>query len=326
MRNKRSAQFFHLIFGPLVVMAACTSASPTMQRVDTTPSPTPTLTTITNFSPTVRPTSTYMLPPATPVPSFPLPPDDEVRMTGLLQSEDCKLPCYLGITPGKTNLNEAKAILESLGATHHGDYKRYTDGAMEFAYDLNVGEIIGTNGTANNNPGTVLIYHSVSLITNNDTVQIIEIGAGTSTKQSLELQAISKFREIWSRYTSRGIFLQSGQPDKLFIGILDPSNMILYPDLLIIYQKLGTVIDYYGTERENNICLEDKAQDIYMRLSLFNPNSNLRISDDGRVPPTDRRAWLPINEILGVNESEFYNQVISNPSICFNSIIQTKTP
>jgi hypothetical protein len=45
-----------------------------------------------------------------------LSPDRELRMSKLLQAKDCQLPCYLGITPGKTSWTEARQILTDLGA------------------------------------------------------------------------------------------------------------------------------------------------------------------------------------------------------------------
>ena len=285
MRNKQLATLSYLILAALMVLTGCKSVTPTIQRIDTILSTTLTSTP----APTHSLTATFMLPPATPVPSYPLLPDEVIRMTRLLQSEGCKLPCYLGITPGKTKLTEAKAILEGLGATHHGYYIRNTDGATGYTYELNIGEMPGTNGTPVPDRNAILIYHSVSLITNdNDTVQMIEVDVGTTGATKLEERAITTFREIWSRYSTRSIFLQLGLPDKLYIGFLNPSNMIYNPDLLILYQRIGTVIDYYGTERENNICVEDKALYVLMQLSLVNLDSGLNIYSNGRVPPTDR--------------------------------------
>jgi len=43
-------------------------------------------------------------------------PEPLIRMIGLLRSNSCELPCYLGITPGQTTWEEAKSILDNLGA------------------------------------------------------------------------------------------------------------------------------------------------------------------------------------------------------------------
>ena len=310
MKIKQPIAYLYLILAAWLTLAGCTSTTPTTQQVGITLLPTSTSVS----RPTV--TGAIISLPATHIPSYPLPPEKLRSMVELLQSENCKLPCYLGIVPGITQLEEAKAILESLGATHYGDYIRPTDGATGYAYDLNVGYSLGTDETTEVNSNTVLVYHSVSLITNNGKVQIIEIGVGTTTlkTQSLAEQAIAKFREYWSRYNARGIFLQLGQPDSMYVDATSPDLGENGRRLFIVYETRGALIQLYGTRQENNICPESEANFIYLQISLFDPGSTLSIYSNGQ---SSQDLGLPIKDVLGITDTQFYNQVISTPSKCF---------
>jgi len=287
-----------------VVLVGCTSPISTTQQLGETPSP---IVVSLTSSPTTAPVITSPQDLYTPVPTITT--KEVERVVDLLHSHECKLPCYLGITPGKTSLNEAKAILKSLGGSQQGDYIR-KDGATEYSYSLKIGDPAAINETPAPDSLTLAINHHVSLITDRDIVQIIGISASAT-------KSLARFREYWSRYSAAGIFLQIGRPDHLYIDTTTPDWVENGRTLLVIYEKLGVVAELYGTGHENNICPESEATFISLRLSLYNTSSPLSIYSDGRVPPTDREVWLPIEEVLGVDEVEFYDQVISDPSACF---------
>jgi hypothetical protein len=297
----------------LLMLASCTTPVSTLpSQLNATLSPT--------FSPLPNPTA---VPSRSPSPTLfiptlepTLPSSQEQRVNELLQNGNCKLPCYLGITPGKTTLSKARAILENLGASYKGEYRRKTDGAIYYTYLLDVGGLPGGDETPRPDGSIMTVSHHVSLITNNDIVQIMEISAGTIGPGTSTAQGRTKFREYWSRYTARGVFLQLGLPTQLYIGTPDPIEN--GSNLWIAYEKIGVVAQIYGTGGENNVCPEREAKFIDLQLSLFSTATTLEtIYNDGRVPPTDRTVWLPIEEVVGISPQEFYQYVISDSSACF---------
>ena len=311
--QKNTISLCKMAIGLLILTGCTTSVSPSPTQssvtlsatVSSSPAPTP--------EPSRSPIPTLFIP--TPEPT--LPSSHELRVNQLLQDENCKLPCYLGIVPGKTTLNEAKAILESVGAKYSGkEYKRNSDGAIYYTYILNVGGQPAMDETPSPDGSIVTVSHHVSLITDTDVVQIIEASAGTVGPGTSTTQGRRKFREYWSRYTARGIFLQLGLPDHLYTDTPELPK-INGSTLLATYEKVGVVVEIYGTGDENNICPELKAKFLAIRLSLFNPSSSLSIYGDGRVRPTERSAWLPLEEVLGVDTQEFYRQLMSDPLTCF---------
>jgi hypothetical protein len=313
MKIPKKAFIFCIVLVAVLTLVGC--AMP-VATITSKPSETSTPTFLPSPYHTRTPSRTLIPFPSTPTLLRTLPPDREQQMAVLLQADDCKLPCYLGITPGKTTLGEAKKILENLGASYLGEYKRKSGEGIEYTYEMVIGGQTGADETPMPDGSIWTLSQSISLISNDDIVQIINASPGTIGPGISTTQAKAKFREYWSRYTAREIFLQNGPPDQLYVGKIAPTFVDYGSNLLIVYEKLGAVIDLYGTGLENNICPENEAKTIDLRLTLFNKNSPLNKYYD-RVPPTDRSVWLPIEEVLGVNPKEFYNSVISNPSICF---------
>jgi hypothetical protein len=262
-----------------------------------------------------------VVPIATPTLVPPVPtqlPEQTIRMDELLHSKDCKLPCYLGILPGKTTLEEGKAILENIGAEYHGSYTRETDHATDYFYEIWIWHDVPPEiFKAPAHTGDYHFFNAwISLISTNDIVQIIEAGASAPKSKD-------EYRAYWSMYFANQILQIYGPPDQMYLDHIDPEYANFGRALLLVYGKLGAVIQIEGNEEDNNICTEPgyEARNLSLRLSLYDPNSGVNIYADGRVPPTDHAVWIPIEEALGVTNIEFYRQVVSNPSICFTPII-----
>jgi len=269
-------------------LPAATNASPTIPpHPSTTPSP----------NPTINPLSWY-----TPNPT--LEPNAEAQMAELLQSKDCRLPCYLGITPGKTTITEAQTVLKGLDAFQYGTLNG------SFGYSLDIG-----NPAIPSYPPTHygLIYSSMSLKieSSKETVQSINIGISTE-RYKLPI-AHETYREYWSRYSASGIFSELRKPDQLYLGI--DYDKRYNSELIIAYENLGVLVRIRGSSQENNLCTINEEQEIFVTMDLFDPSSGLTIKDIN--PHLTPPYWLPIKEALGISVDEFYEQVLANPSICF---------
>jgi len=308
-----------VVLGLLILMSCVGPVSTLSPHPSATLSPT----ILASPDPTQTPSRTPI--PAPPTPTFvpTLSFDQEQHVGELLEAKNCKLPCYLGITPGKTTLSEARTILKNLGASYMGEYKREAEGAISYTYLLDVGGQPGIGETPMPDGSIKALTHYVSLITdtNSEMVQVVEAGSGTVGPGISTAQALAKFRKYWSRYTAREIFLQLGQPDQLYTDTSYTGENGIY--LLAVYEKLGVVVQIYGTGKENNICPENEAQSIYLQLSLFSATSQLSIYGHGLVAPTDRIVWLPIDDVLGVSTKDFYSSVIADSSTCFKPKITT---
>ena len=310
----KTQKYIFLLRNIVLGLLALTSCG--VPATTATPQPVTTLSPTLLLLPGLTPTPSQTPIPMPPTPTFvpTLHPDQEKRVDELLRNEDCKLPCYLGIMPGKTTLSEARAILENLGFGYRGEYKRKDD-SIEYPYILVISGRSEADETPRPDGSIVTVSQSISLITDNDVVQIIEVNVGTIGPGTSTAQARKKLREYWARYTARGIFVQLGLPDQLYTDA--PNEIGSGSNLWATYNKIGVVAQIYGTGQENNICPQLEATWIDLRLLLSSATSQLSIFGDGGVPPTDRNVWLPIEEVLGVSTQEFYQGVIADPSACF---------
>ena len=261
--------------------------------------------------PTAPPKPTLVFPPSpTSVPN--MQPDKIPLLIKQLQNEDCKLPCYLGIIPGETTLRNGIAILKSLGGkefisgTGKNPYQRETDGAFLYTYEFDIGEP---------DPEGNIISHSVTLITDNDLIQSMEISASPIIfKNELIETAMETYQFIWNGYSLENIFLQMGEPENVYLPPKERPNMS-GTTWLLVYAKQNTQIYLFDEWLGNKICPNNEVK--ILRMALSHLDSPFSIYADGRVPPTDREIYLPIEEMFGINTSDFYKQVLANPSICF---------
>ncbi len=154
----------------LISGAACTQVGPNQGTESAVPNASP-------ATPPLMPTAAIPLSTATFQPTASV---NQEQQTGqLLNNQNCVLPCYLGITPGQTTLNKARDILTTLGANYIGAYQRRTDAKTEHAYELVLGG--DAAGEMPRPDGSVVtVYHHISLITDTDVVQIIDVGVGTA--------------------------------------------------------------------------------------------------------------------------------------------------
>jgi hypothetical protein len=234
--------------------------------------------------------------------------DQEHRMAELLQDKKCQPPCYLGITPGKTTWEEAQKILGSVGASSSGEWR---EGNLPvYEYNLWIGDSALTNVTPNSGTtvGDLGIAQKIKFTVENDLVQ--RIGVWIQTRRFTE-----KYREYWSRFSLEAVLRQIGQPGKIYMWI--PKWGTGY-GMLIIYEDLGIFLDYSGIQSGNSICplLSEKQQSV-LEMTLTNTSALPDIYPPGKVPPTDREVYLPIKDALGIDEKEFYNRLLLDPSTCF---------
>jgi hypothetical protein len=252
--------------------------------------------------------------PATP--TFPptIGPNQQSYLLTLLQSKSCELPCYLEITPGKTSWDDAQTILSKIGAHLEGSFQE--DGLPAYGYSLWVGDPMFMNVTRNPNMGVgdMEIYQDLSFTIGDGKVQRIYLYTQT-------VKLVQKFGEYWSRYSMLNVFHHFGPPDLIFLAVNELHGGYIQ---FTVYSKLGIVIETNGIKEGNQICpisLENN-KDIYLlfNLTLTNLTYPLKLYDPGRVPPTDRSVYLPIQEVLGIKEIEYYVKYIADPSSCFNVI------
>lgn len=305
---KRLVLFFLLL---LLLLSACTPAPAVPTPIPIPPENTPTSvappeathTPQATATPTSKPTL-FLPPNPTPYPT--LYPDEARQLFNTMQDESCKLPCFLGIVPGETLMQDAREILLRLGGAYLGEYIRKTDGAVNYSFKFKIGD---------QNSGETLITHTVTLIPDNEIVQAIIVGGGTLVPKASP-EAIKTYRTYWQRYSASSIFFQLGEPDGISVMRIE-GDFHYGTDLILLYERVHIAIHLYGTGQENNLCQKNEATFITLDMYLSCPESTVDIYAGGRVPLTDQEIYPPIEEVYGVSARQFYYSVNSDPSVCW---------
>lgn len=286
--------------GLLIILCACMNEN----RPVPTPYPTP----LVIF--TLPPTSTH--PPSFDLPltmtaiyqeldKERLPPEIQAEIIDLWQNNaNCKLPCYWGITPGVTTWQDAQAFLEHLADRLYKDDK-YTDG------------------------GYAQYYADFSIVDNN------RMGIGThlivsadKTVERIYFQAYDNndvyFKKYLYKYSLDEIFKVMGKPDKIYVSFVAHSADMGY-GFLVLYNKEKTFFDYgLYPDATNRICpnflYSDRIDQLNFSLSHLGNDLNI-LPEERENPESDPSYWRPIQKEFGISEKQFYNQILTNPSSCF---------
>lgn len=270
--------FLVIIVGTSGCVLSDSTAIPT--QVETSAS-TPTLISPTSI-PAFTPTATV-----TPTLSTTLEPEQakEIINTLLQEPVDCLAPCFWGIAPGQTTLDEAENIFTRLGLPINSatlDNKEF----YGIAYDFNDGLSI-----------------RVILTVQDEVVKNLRVGINNT------FQAESPRR--WSAYSPETLISRYGSPSRVefFLGRVAPTpthSMEMY------FEQVKLIVQYIGINMLNvnlpkvEICPLTNQVD-YIEIWM---------GDDPQYPPSPS---VPLEEAALLTLEEFSELMMGNPdTACFN--------
>lgn len=274
-----NSAYLSLIF--MLAISGCMPNKTTIKSALTlTQSPSSTLTPSTS-TPTLQPTHTSTLtPPATLKPEQA---ENAIR-TLLRNPVDCKAPCFWGITPGQTTLDEATNILTHLGLqvksiTYQG--KDFYGIRYNFQNGLSV---------------------MVTLTVQEELVENLRVDI------TPEMQRAGILRE-WSAYSPETLIKQYGTPSRVdfFLGEIGPPtySMQVYfkeVDLIIQYINIDHVVFESG---QTHVC---PLLDQYTSVGIW-------LGENPQYPPA---AVVPLEEATSMTLEEFSSLMMGSPDkACF---------
>jgi hypothetical protein len=267
------------------VLSGCVSAGSTIVPVQTeipTSSPTPILPTLTS---TYTPTATVTVTPTLPAT---LEPERAKELVSTLLQEpvDCKAPCFWGIEPGLTTLNEAINTFTHLGLklkfTATLDGKDFYATIYNLDNDIRVSPVIGIQ---------------------NNTVKSLDVG--------IEINDTSQMGtpRKWSAYSPETLISQYGPPSRVdfFLGRVAPTpthSMVLY------FEKVNLIVGYIGT----NLLHDGPGLEI---CPLTNQVEFLKIwmGNEPQYPPS---LGVPLEKATSLTMDEFSKLMTGDPKkACF---------
>lgn len=290
----------------IISTSRCNKVAEGIQPPGTITHPLPTLSP-TRQIPPISPTSSIKPVIESTVKPFPtLLPQVTQQLLEILQTNgNCKLPCFIGIIPGKTTFDQAKSIIEkySINKLRIGGYQ-----SKNFPnHQITSGSIVADTLQSDN------VWRSLTIILEVDQNRLV---------QNIMLDT-EIFGDGWAefhdkhmiKYGLREIFKQIGPPDEIYYW-----NKLGYT-ITIVYEKVKLLLTFsanysYSGNGYYWICPNMGDGDTRsFRLILANPKGSMSVADILPYPIVDKTLY----EATGLTVQEFYESVISdNQPACFN--------
>lgn len=289
---------------PVVTLSPQPSSKSTVRLLTQIPSPV-----VIPFPLITRDPSDY-LPAYTPIPI--LSPEKERALEVALKDDNCKFPCYLGITPGKTSWEDAQAIMDRIGGTAEEDYYTNHEETFSKSYTLFLGDTRFALLTPDRNTDfdNYLLSHFVRMRIGRNIVQ--EISYSVRAKRFMET-----YRDFWGNYTLPHIFRQYNLPDAVYFAISEKGPGYV---LVLAYEKYTSVIEIHQVQEGDSICpisIDARLRGVSVRMQFSSTDFFDDMMKFRGVPLTERNVYLPLEEVLGISRREFYQSLIKEPSSCF---------
>ena len=303
----------------LVFLVGCSSNQipPTaISEVAATPSPRPSETTV-PLTQTVTLISSTPLPVLTSTPFYtPLPTFSSTQAVENLRIWlqgvfDCLLPCWGGITPGKTRWPEARQILEQMS---------------EFA-TVNISENINCDFGPCNGVGWSLYPETVAegnFYTRlpENTVHVVNINI-----QNEGTERINFLRSI----QMQDVFLWYGPPPMLFFKVETDLAENRFMEIILVYPERQSVIKYIKATELKGDKVENCGRDERIELIILDNKEQLLSMDAINNAVETRHLHLDaryktLGEATGLSMNSFYEAVSTVNNFCISTPVNIWPP
>jgi len=230
------------------------------------PCPTPELATVAP-SPSRVPPTRAPIPTRTPPPPTLTAEEERAYVRQMLETNGgCELPCWWGVTPGKTSWQGMTYFLVLS-----------PEGFRDYA-----------------------ILHTLSEA--NDIVQRIEVQGCLDKVEG----SINQFTQDWARYSLDQVLSRYGVPSRARIALalpVEPGGPTYYI-LYVFYDNLGIGIRYLGPASEQGELLRTCFSFEDITLWLQSPESSTPL--EHAIGPDEWSFAVPLDEATGMSVEEFY--------------------
>lgn len=242
---------------------------------------------------------------------------EEQRLLENINNQNCVLPCFLGIIPGKTTIKEARGKISDIGGAYNGMVDNQTHLLYQYLFDIG-GEVTSEDSSYYEDGSIRTFTFQIELITNDEFVQGLFFGGGTWGLQNPTNQSIETTKLFSNRFKIQSIFKELGKPDYIYIS---KPNVKIASTVALIYESIGVMVQIHGPEDINNVCFiggnsTHQSTLIYFYVYLVNNQSKIDFTPHGYLLPSANDDWMPIKEVINMGEEEFYDHVIENKDFC----------
>lgn len=248
---------------------------------------------------TIAPTPTVQLPSVTPSPkNTPTPLDTlqpevvELTLQPLFREPlDCAAPCFWGIIPQKTTLDEANLFFNHLGFKSNSGIDK--EKGQDYFFDTTRYE--SSNGLSSR----ISLYGYKNLV---ETIWI-QISVPNQDQAS---------RKEWLAYSPETLIKRYGNPSQVyFLLAIGPDTSFLY-EMLLYFDENSMIVKYIGHGSAPSLPYSPRI------CPLTAPFENVWIwlGDNPRYPP---RPGLDVEKATSLTIDQFSQLMLGNPqNACFN--------
>ena len=238
------------------------------------------------------PTHTPALPPITPRPTRTAEEEQAFVREMLETNGGCELPCWWGITPGKTTWQEVR---ERLGFYYDGGISRPS--GMRY-HETAYGDVLYPPPP----PYGYSIY--IGFTERDGIVQSIAVFA-----DALHTKFPQRFAQDWHRYSLDQVLTRYGEPSQVMLELWPTPPEPYYPyRLFIFYEQRGFLLAYEGPAIPGEtfrVC-PNFDQITSLRLWLRPPGEGSALLELANLDPLERAQMLPLEEVTGMDVQTFY--------------------
>lgn len=207
---------------------------------------------------------------------------------------NCELPCWWGITPGKTSWLEASQILAPLGTLNEDSFR------VHFPKELDPLEVPLPEGY-------ILGEVATSFFVENEVIRAINVN--------------SRWVKRSSEYSLAGILSVWGEPDDIWIRPFPESiTGIPHYDLNLLYSKKGLVLSRGVAENQNGlmiICPQNvlSYDGVPPWFILWSEHENVTFSGNDEIlrhfAADFGELFVELNDLTGITTEQFYKTYIN---------------
>jgi hypothetical protein len=221
---------------------------------------------------------------------------------------NCDLPCWWGITPGKTSAMEARQFLTSLGVKYR---------ELKTTQEPGIDTLVLFRGFQPL-PGVNIEFPFIGL--KNDGVERLDLYIyRDSLGQVIDKEYELAFKKIWSPLSPETIIRKYGVPSRIFIGYRPG-----FPDYSLVFMyKTGIYIEYSGRFVDNSVKICPSAK-WYTNLvnhfvvTLVNPEASYNIEKI-----TDKillyRSLYDLETVTTITKADFAKEILRlGENFCFS--------
>lgn len=323
MKIQKVYQWFSLLLFVTMVTGCAQSTESTITSSPTAPallvSASPTETMPPTLTPTAASTPTPTFTPTT-VPTLPAE-DARKRLLDLLASNgDCRLPCLWGITPGKSNNQEARNILMPLSSVAEiADFDpSYPEDEISPLY-------VEGNLRLNTH---VVSYYGDDGIVSRVSFRVLEEGLYKKDEYGNQIKTpvfdSTSFGKRIEYYSLSHVLSEQGIPDSVMIYIPRVEGYPIVAGILeasLLYPEQGIWIKYTMSMSNNGTIIKGCPANAHIEMQLYpsgNPESFfplLEKTDWGRT----KGGYKPLEEATSMSVEQFYETFRNSTDRCIET-------